>query len=81
MYCSVHAWFGLCSVILGICVNDTTFEFTNIFTCKEIFVMKNVSLYLARAQIRNYPSRECDHPFCKHVIFDRHSIFFTRDLA
>ena len=44
MYCSVHAWFGLGSVILGICVGDTTFEFTNIFTCKEIFVMKNVSL-------------------------------------
>ena len=38
-------------------------EFTNIFTCKETFVMKNVSLYLARAQIRNYPLRECDHPF------------------
>ena len=43
--------------------------------------MKNVSLYLARAQIRNYPLRECDHPFCKHVICDRHSIFFTCDLA
>ena len=56
-------------------------EFTNIFTCKETFVMKNVSLYLARSQIRNYPLRECDHPFCKHVICDRHSIFFTCDLA
>ena len=44
MYCSVHAWFGLGSVILGICVSATTFEFTNIFTCKEIFVTKNVSL-------------------------------------
>ena len=26
MYCSVHECFGLCSVILGICVRDTTIE-------------------------------------------------------